>query len=196
MNIRALSLKILLLWSGIILSVSATAIPSAGCDAPLKASDGYTRMVRLLDKQAHNHRPASELKSYLEKARATAKPGDLEALKRLAWWCRQKGLFEEMFLFFDDVIAVEPEDEDVQTFIDEMAATIEFDAFRARSNHDPHSVLGLFRATAARGPTLARIGRSRVREFDAPLRSRSGATTVTSANEPSVSASADRPRDW
>lgn len=61
MNIRTLSLNVLLLWSGIFLSVSATSVLSPGCHVPLEESDGYNRMIRILDKRALGHDPASDL---------------------------------------------------------------------------------------------------------------------------------------
>ena len=59
MNIKTLSLNVLLLWSGLFLAVSATVIVAPGQEAPYEASDGYNRMKRTLDKRTVDLDPAS-----------------------------------------------------------------------------------------------------------------------------------------
>jgi hypothetical protein len=66
MNIKTLSLNVLLLWSGIFLSVSATAILAPGCDAPYEAGDGYRRMIRTLDKRSSQYDPSSDVVALLQ----------------------------------------------------------------------------------------------------------------------------------
>ena len=105
------------------------------------------------------HRSDMELKKLCKKMRADLTPGSSSEMAQLAWWCRTKGLFDEMFDLLDSALTVDARDSTVQRFVDQMVNTIDYGAFRAlkhRGELDP--VLELFRASAAAGPTLGRIG--------------------------------------
>ncbi len=81
-------------------------------------------------------------------------------LKTLAWWCRQKGLYEEMFEVYDLILETSPEDPDLTEFIYEMALNIQYRGFEARTLHTEKSGFLLLKKTAACGPTLQMIGKA------------------------------------
>lgn len=105
------------------------------------------------------HRSDMELKKLCKKMRAELTPGSSSEMAQLAWWCRTKGLYVEMFDLLDSALDVDAQDSAVKKFVDQMVKTIDYGAFRAlphRGELDP--ALELFRASAAAGPTLGRIG--------------------------------------
>jgi len=105
------------------------------------------------------HRSDMELKKLCKKMRADLTPGSSAEMAQLAWWCRTKGLYEEMFDLLDRALAVDAQDRAVQKFVDQMVGTIDYGAFRALPHRkEIDRVIDLFRASAAAGPTLARIG--------------------------------------
>lgn len=106
------------------------------------------------------HRTDGQLRKMMKKARESMEPGDKKCMIQLAWWCRQKGLYEDMFEFYDSVLALDPDDGDVRAFVDEMAEVIDFGAFRGTRKAAPESVAGIFKASAGENPTLSRIGQA------------------------------------
>jgi len=105
------------------------------------------------------HRSDMELNRLCKKMRADLTPGSSSELTQLAWWCRTKGLYDEMFEFLDKALSIDPQTEAAQKFIAEMVDSIDYKAFRALPHlGGPDPQLDLFRASASSGRTLARIG--------------------------------------
>lgn len=105
------------------------------------------------------HRSDMELNTLFKNMRAELTPGSSSEMSQLAWWCRTKGLYSEMFDLLDRVAAIDPLDGSVEKFVGQMVGTIDYGAFRALSYQaNPAEVRELLRASAKAGPTLARIG--------------------------------------
>jgi|GEM_PF-3093059 len=106
------------------------------------------------------YRSDEELKELFEHAKSTVDENDLDGHNKLAWWCRRKGLYEEMFGLYDEILGRDPKNRGANRFIAEMAATIDYRGFTARLDDNPRSIRELFESTARDGATLARIGES------------------------------------
>jgi hypothetical protein len=106
------------------------------------------------------HRTDGQLRKTLKNVRESMEPGDKKCMIQLAWWCRQKGLYEDMFELYDGILALDPNDGDVQAFVDEMAEVIDFGAFQGARRAGPESAAGIFKASAGEDPTLSRIGQA------------------------------------
>jgi hypothetical protein len=110
-----------------------------------------------------------ELRECYKKTLAGLEPGNLREAGKLAWWCRRKGLYTEMFGLLDTIFAADPKNRDLLGFVNEMVTSIDFGSFQARASLTPDSARKLLLASAKTGPTLTRIGEEILAALPDPL---------------------------
>ena len=81
----------------------------------------------------------------------------------LSNWCRQKGLYDEMFGFFDRLAEIDDEHPVFRKFVGEMATVIDYRGYRAGIPLDGGKLDELLNRMSRSGPTLRAVGGELIR---------------------------------
>lgn len=88
----------------------------------------------------------------------------------LARWCRDHGLYDEMFDLYDRLGERHPEAAGFRAFVDSMARRIHYGAFQAQRVYTPGEGKALLEAAGEAGPTLKAIAEALIRAQPPGLR--------------------------
>jgi hypothetical protein len=136
----------------------------------IKKVETLTGIRSIPEARVEGYVPTREILPEYERLRSRFGVDQPRGLAVLTGWCREKGLYEEMFKLYDELLGMDPENADLHAFISEMATKIQYKAFDRQAVLDGAGGFALLKAMTRNGPTLRRIGATMLADLPEPAR--------------------------